>query len=65
MKKAWKSKTELFKGVFIVLAAAEMILAKGLIPIPPQAQVLIIAVVNALLRFFTHDSITVKPGTTE
>lgn len=60
-KSPWKSKTEIINAVVAVLTIAEMTLAKGFIPIPPQTQVMILAIVNAVLRWFTHDSITVRP----
>jgi len=60
-KPVWKSKTEVINATVAILTIAEMTLAKGLIPIPPQTQVLILAIINAVVRFFTHDSVTVRP----
>jgi len=59
-KPAWKSKTEIINAAVAILTIAEMTLAKGFIPIPPQTQVMILAIVNAVLRWFTHDSVTIK-----
>lgn len=60
MKPVWKSKTEVVNTIVIIATIIEMTLAKGLIPIPPQTQVLILGLINVVLRFFTHDSIGIK-----
>lgn len=59
-KHAAKSKTEWVNGLVIALTGASLLLSKEVIPMPPQYQVLVLAIVNAVLRFFTHDSITLK-----
>lgn len=64
VKSATKSKTILFNSLGIGLEVILLFLAKDIVPVPPEIQISIIAIVNALmnvlLRFATKEGITLK-----
>lgn len=65
MKPFWKSKTETINIIAIAGSVLQLVLQKNVIPIDPQKQILILAGINAILRFITKEPISIKKGETK